>query len=383
MTNPVVVGIDAARNRSGGAKAHLQGILGAADPSHFGISRVHVWSYRGLLDSLPDRPWLVKHAPDGLQGSLLGEVWWQWTRMRAAFRAAGCDVTFSLGAGTVGRVLPQVVMSRDMTSFEPTEIVRFGISRARARLILLRWLQVSSLRSATGVIFLTRYAAERIQQYTGPLAQIRIIPHGVGENFRSAMAHGTWPADKPRIEVLYVSNTDMYKHQWHVVRALGKLRRAGMPVHLKLVGGGSGRSRALTEAAIAEVDPCGEFIEFTGAVSHAQVPAQLAKADLFIFASSCENMPNTLVEAMASGLPIACSNRGPMPEVLEDAGVFFDPESPDSIAAAVERLILDQPARQRMAEAARQLAASYSWERCARETWSYLADVARQVPAAT
>ena len=35
-------------------------------------------------------------------------------------------------------------------------------------------------------------------------------------------------------------------------------------------------------------------------------------------------MPNTLVEAMASGLPIACSDRGPMPEVLGDGGVLFD-----------------------------------------------------------
>jgi len=44
---------------------------------------------------------------------------------------------------------------------------------------------------------------------------------------------------------------------------------------------------------------------------------------------------NILVEAMASGLPIACSNRGPMPEVLGDAGVYFDPEDPHDIARAL------------------------------------------------
>ena len=81
-----------------------------------------------------------------------------------------------------------------------------------------------------------------------------------------------------------------------------------------------------------------------GFVPHDDLPSLLAGADLFVFASSCENMPNTLVEAMAIGLPIACSDRGPMPEVLRDGGVYFDPENPESIAAAIETLIRDPEA---------------------------------------
>ena len=50
-----------------------------------------------------------------------------------------------------------------------------------------------------------------------------------------------------------------------------------------------------------------------------------------IFASSCESSSCVLIENMASGLPIACSNRGPMPEVLKDGGVYFDPEKPIDI----------------------------------------------------
>ena len=46
-------------------------------------------------------------------------------------------------------------------------------------------------------------------------------------------------------------------------------------------------------------------------------------------------MPNTLIEAMAAGLPIVSSDRGPMPEILGDAGLYFNPESPDSIASAL------------------------------------------------
>ncbi len=63
-------------------------------------------------------------------------------------------------------------------------------------------------------------------------------------------------------------------------------------------------------------------------------------------------MPNILLENMAAGLPIACSNRGPMPEVLGDAGVYFDPESVDDIAHAVAKLIHSPFLREELAHRA-------------------------------
>jgi glycosyltransferase involved in cell wall biosynthesis len=374
---PVVIGIDASRNRSGGARAHLAGIIGAGDPARFGVSQVHVWSYQAMLDALPDTPWLVKHAPPALQRSLLSEAWWQLRSMPGAVRTAGCNILLSLDAGTIGRFQPSIVMSRDMLSFEPGEIERYGLSAMRARLILLRHMQVSSLRRASGALFLTRHAAEIIQRYSGPLPNVRIIPHGISETFRAAGMRGDWPNDKPRIQCLYVSNADMYKHQWHVIRAFGRLRAAGFPVYLRLVGGGSGRPRELLEAAAREVDPRREFVEALEAVPHAAIPQQLAAADLFVFASSCENMPNTLVEAMANGLPIACARRGPMPEILQDGGTYFDPEDDSSIAGAVQSLLEDSALRRRSAARAFELARAYSWQRCAAETWTYLADTLR------
>jgi hypothetical protein len=76
-TTGVVIGIDASRNRSGGAKAHLMGILRDTNPLDHGITQVHVWSYESLLRALPDAPWLVKHNPPDLERSLLRQVLWQ------------------------------------------------------------------------------------------------------------------------------------------------------------------------------------------------------------------------------------------------------------------------------------------------------------------
>jgi glycosyltransferase involved in cell wall biosynthesis len=89
-------------------------------------------------------------------------------------------------------------------------------------------------------------------------------------------------------------------------------------------------------------------------------------------------MPIILLEAMTAGLPIACSNRGPMPEVLGEAGVYFDPESPEQIANAMASLMEDAQKRAECAARAFEYASRYTWERCAKETFSFLAEVGRK-----
>lgn len=376
----IVVGIDASRNRSGGAKAHLIGLLTKGNPLDHGIRQVHVWAFKSLLDALPERSWLLKHNPPELEQSLLKQVFWQIFKLPAETRMAGCDIMLNTDAGTMSSVSPAVTMSRDMLSYEPGEIERYGLSKARLRLILLRYIQNRSLCRADGAVFLTRYAARVIQQSCGELHRVGFIPHGVGENFQSKVRNLPWPrAGERPVRLLYISNAAWYKHQWKVVQAVELLRKQGENVTLTLVGGGSGPPLKKLQDQIAVSDPGSEFVVQKEFVLQSDLPGYLAEADIFIFASSCENMPNTLVEAMAVGMPIACSNRGPMPEVLGDGGVYFDPEAPESIAAALQRLISGPDLRQRLAVRARVLSAQYSWDRCARETWMFLVDTHKYV----
>lgn len=371
----MVVGIDASRIRSGGGVAHLVGILGEGDPALRGIRQVHLWSHKALLDAVPDAPWLRKHHPPQLERSLASQVWWQLRTLPQAARRTGCDVLFTADASTVCGFRPSVVLSQDMQSYEPGLMRHYRLSPKRLRLILIGHLQSRSIKRADGVIFLTDYAAQTIQNTTGNLPHVRVIPHGVGADFRQTRAaRERLESAGGEIRCVYVSNAAMYKHQWVVVRAFAELRRRRLNVRLLLVGGGAGRARRLMDEAIAETDPAGGFIQCRESVPHAEIPSILARADLFVFASSCENMPVTLLEAMAMGLPIASSNRGPMPEVLGDAGVYFDPEDAGSIADAVERIVTDRTLRATIAERAKNSSEQYSWSRCADETWAFIAD---------
>ncbi len=87
-------------------------------------------------------------------------------------------------------------------------------------------------------------------------------------------------------------------------------------------------------------------------------------------------MPNILLEGMAAGLPIACSNRGPMPEMLGDGGVYFDPESTPEMIHALRQLIASPELRTRLAQTSFERSHAYSWSQCARETFSFLAEMA-------
>jgi glycosyltransferase involved in cell wall biosynthesis len=369
------IAIDGSRNRSGGAKAHLIGILSNCQPLHYNIKEIHVWAFRSLLDQLPNYPWLIKHNPIALEQSLVKQLWWQATALASEVKLAGCDILFTTDASTLCRFKPMVVLSQDMLSYEPGVMRYFGYGLARLRLLAILVIQNLAFRRAAGVIFLTRYAGKVIQHSCGLLSTVAHIPHGVDDDFKPPQSVHSWPLFGARpIRCIYVSNAEMYKHQWVVVGAISFLRKRGYDLILTLIGGGAGPAQKLLQNAIAESEVGGRFVEQSAFLPHAELPALLADADLFVFASSCESMPVTLVEAMAMGLPIACSNRGPMPEVLADGGVYFDPEDASSIAAAVEQIIQSPELRTTIAQQAKALSQQYSWKRCADETFVFIRD---------
>jgi glycosyltransferase involved in cell wall biosynthesis len=369
-----VVAIDASRNRSGGARAHLIGILSHSTPPMIGITKVHLWAYSELLNVIPDKPWLVKHNHKLIEKTIFHQIFWQIFILPLDFRSNGCDIILNTDAGTFSSIKPSVTMSRDMLSYEPGEMQRYGLGFARLRLKLLRYVQNKSLRNCTGSIFLTEYAARLIRDIAKAKNVYKVIPHGVGEYFRFIRPQAELGSYSNYFNVLYISNFDLYKHQWHVVRAIRSLIDSGYNIRLTLVGGGRGKGRNLLDAELMKSDPFKDFVRIHDFVSHDRLIEFFSAADIFVFASSCENMPNTLVEAMAAQLPIACSDRGPMPEVLGSAGCYFNPEDPGSIANAVSLLINDSDLRIKLAREAAIKSLEYSWKRCADETWTFIVE---------
>lgn len=377
------LGIDASNIRQGGGVTHLSQLLQAGDPVVAGFDRVTVWVCKSTATSIPDRPWLVKRSAPWMEAVLPLRMAEQQFRLPKELNAAACDVLFSPG-GTLPAwcPVPAVTMSQNMLPFEPLEAARFGrFSPMRLKMRLLRHTQGRSFRRADGIIFLTQYAATAVSKALGGVpTNLALIPHGIEPRFIQAPRRQRQLADcsaQNPFRVLYVSILMPYKHQVQVAHAASQLRSAGVRIEMRFIGpcwGGYGQQfRALLD----ELDPKREFLLWSGAEPFDKLHNFYQNSDIFVFASSCENLPNILIEAMGAGLPIASSDRGPMPEVLGDAGIYFDPEVSASIAEALSKLAHDASLRANLAEMAWRNAQAYSWDRCARDTFAFIAQVAQ------
>ncbi|HEX8633832.1 MAG TPA: glycosyltransferase family 1 protein [Pyrinomonadaceae bacterium] len=373
------LGIDASNLRSGGSITHLSELLKVARPEKYGIARVFVWGGRNILGHLPGREWLEKIHEPTLDGTLPGRVWWQQTKLSRLAQRAACDLLFVPGGTYLGDFRPFVTMSRNALPFESAQVRLYGAFAMQLRFLLLRFSQVKTIRNADGTIFLNEHARALVIRRVGKLKRPdAIIPHGVAARFRAAPKAqkplSAYSKEAP-FRLLYVSTIDAYKHQWHVVEAVAELVRRGVPLTLELVGHARPPSLQRLQSVVSRLN-AQSYVHYRGAVPYHELPDIYARADAFIFASSCENLPNTLLEAMTAGLPIACSNKDPMPKILGDGGIYFEPEDPSEIAAVLEQLLVSPEAREKYAALASERVRPYTWERCADETLSFLRQIA-------
>ena len=119
--------------------------------------------------------------------------------------------------------------------------------------------------------------------------------------------------------------------------------------------------------------PEGELIiaSYTGEKLYkSEIEKSLQRAG--ILGGYIDNSLTLLLSGSGIQLPIACSNRGPMPEMLGDGGVYFDPQQPNEIADSIRLLLDDLELRECCARKAFKRSQEYSWDCCARETFSFL-----------
>jgi glycosyltransferase involved in cell wall biosynthesis len=373
------LGIDASNIRGGGGVTHLIELLRAADPVMHGFTSVTVWGGHATLSRIEARPWLVKSHQTMLDKSLPCRTYWQRFRLSKLAQVAGCAALLVPGGSYSGDFRPMITMSRNMLPFEWRELRRYGWSWMSLKLSILRFTQSRTFRRANGLIFLTRYAHDVVlDEIKKTHGKTVIVPHGINTLF-SHPPHEQKPIHQysfnQPFRIIYVSIIEVYKHQWHVAEAISILCKQGYPIILELVGPSSPPALRRLKKTLNRIDPDGKFVQYLGPVPYEELYAKYAQANLCLFASSCENMPNILIEGMISGLPIACASKGPMPEMLGGAGVYFNPESPEDIARALKELLESHELRAKLAKTSFELAQTYSWKRCAAETFAFISSV--------
>jgi glycosyltransferase involved in cell wall biosynthesis len=371
--NSYRIGIDASSSKEGGGIRHLTEILKHFKPLNYPIKNIKVWGNQRTLSKIPEYPWLIKiHVPI-LEKSIFHRLYW-WLFLFDSTLKRDCDVLLSTGGTFLGRFRPFVAMSRNMLVFDKKERSRYGWSINRLRLIILRYAQSVTFRKAAGIIFVSKYAQEVVStQVDLAKKKTTVIYHGVAKEFNNQPKIQKNFSNNDVINLLYVSTIDAYKHNWNVVEATHQLREKGYNLYLNVIGGNGFRpSMKKFRCSIEKFDPLSQYIRYHGMLDHQDVVEHYKNADIFVYSSTCENMPNILIEAMSAGLPIVCSKHQPMPEFIDNAAEYYDPTSAVATANALETVINSSEKRTQISELAYQKSKKYSWEKCSHETFSFL-----------
>ena len=266
-----------------------------------------------------------------------------------------------------------ISMSQNLLPFERSESSRYGLSLMRLRLALIRWSQKRSFRQAKGVILLSEYARDRVCKTINlPIQKTRVISHGVHTRFNFAGTRNYNRVNK----IVYVSTIDVYKHQWQVVKACVLLWDQGFDFNLDLVGGNYPPSLKKLLNVVQKYPQYAGKIQIIDNLKYEKLPEVYQESDLFVYASTCETFGLTVLEAMASGLPIACSEKSSMKEILSGCGLYFDPLDVKSIAGSIQKLLKNEPLRQELGLAAAERAKQFTWQRSSHETFQFLSECA-------
>lgn len=328
---------------------------------------------------LPADPRVQRAAASWPTSNPLLRALWEKIALPRYLTAEKADILFCPG-GVVGTKVPRgvkvVTMFRNMIPFDPALVGAMPWGLMRLRNIILKRVMLKSMAQADLTIFISDHARGVIEALT-PIPNPLTIPHGISDLFREQASVPSRPDGAPDGPyILYVSRFDIYKHHDNVVAGF-----AALPPELhakyKLVFLGETNLPPF-EPVKQQIASLGfsESILIGGAVPYDSLPAWYAHADAILFASSCENCPNILLESLGAGRPVLSSDVMPMPEFGGPDLIYFSPYAPQSITDAL-RDVLDSPERaSTIATAARARSRLYDWAITAEKTWKSIVTLA-------
>lgn len=226
-----------------------------------------------------------------------------------------------------------------------------------------------AVRAARRIVAVSAAAADDIQQRLRvPAERIAIIPEAADPAFRplaaAAIAAARHRLSLPPRYALYVGSNKPHKNLVRLIEAWARLRAGGAV--LVIAGVWDARfSDAQQRAATLGV---ADSVRFLGPIVAADLPALYGGALLFVFPSEYEGFGLPVIEAMACGVPVACSSAASLAEVTGEAALRFAPHDVEAMAAAIDSLLTDADRRADLSQRGAARAAQFSWATAAQQT---------------
>jgi glycosyltransferase involved in cell wall biosynthesis len=239
------------------------------------------------------------------------------------------------------------------------------------------------VRRVARVVTVSQFSKRDLMKCYGlPDEKIRVIPNAVDHR----LFHVRYDPQAVRAAVqrfgiggeyiLSVGTLEPRKNLTRLVQAFARLRARGVDDHRLVVVGEKGWKYEAIFEAVRTLGLEGE-VRFLGRVPQSDLPLLYRGAALFAYPSLYEGFGLPVLEAMACGCPVVCSDRSAMPEVGGPAAILVDPEDPEALAGAMSQVLGDRSLADAMRARGRTWAAEFHWEKAARALLALYEECAR------
>jgi len=346
----------------GGSETYLRNLLralAALDAPH----RFTVFTNRETgLDVAPSHPhWQVRQT--GVR-ALNRPARLLYEQTLLPLRCGGLDVLFCPGfTAPAWAPCPTVTTIHDLQHKRHPEYFRW-FERPFWRYFV--WQAVHSSARLVAVSEKTR--TDIVHFYSIPSDRVAVVWHGVEEEF---FAVGKLRQGRPAEPVLLCpSTTHPHKNHALLLKTFRQFSAAHPQWRLVMTGVSGFADRAVR----AQIDALGlaACVRILGWLPREELYRWFEVAGAVVYPSTFEGFGLPVVEALAAGIPVACSDIEPLRTIAADAAVLFDPASEAGLLQALERVCTDGPLRARLALAGPLRAAQFTWRKCAAETLAIL-----------
>jgi glycosyltransferase involved in cell wall biosynthesis len=360
----------------GGGQTYLINFLEHIPPGNFKIL---------LLVNSKNKNIFTKYSSDRIKlyeaiwasKSIIHRTIWERFHLPSLLIKNNATVYYAPG-GTMITTMPKGIKSatalRNMLPFDDKERKRFPpFSYIRFKLWVLRYTSLKSYNMSNKVVFISEYSKSIIKQYIYDIdKKSTVIPHGLNSLFLNSKKKYKLPNNLIENEFyLYVSILDVYKAQKEIVKAWKVLIDEGFKYPLVLVGPKYNKYGEEVLNMISEFKLEKQII-YLGKVDYEELPSLYKSARVLLFASSCECCPNILLEKLASGKPVICSDIEPMPEFGEEGAIYFNPYDKDSLIKQINIVENDKKKMHELSLKANTQALKFNWTNTIQKTVDFL-----------
>lgn len=372
----MILGIDATNIIQGGGITHLKNILNNKNKEITKFEKIIIWGNREILKTINYRKNIKKINVKKIENKPIKRFLWQIFILEKELDKYKCNHALILGGIFFFKNIPATIILQNLLPFDHLNIIKYRLIK-RLKLFVQKKLFLNSILNAKNIIFLSKSSKKIIlNSLKIKLKNYKIIPHGINKSIIIKKVKKKKKINiKNKFKILYVSKIEFYKNQLDLIKVAKKLKEKNYNIVVNFVGPAYEPALKRFNICQNEYDPKKKFTKYLGNKSFKKTLDLYRKFDLHVVPSTCESFGQIVLEAMARGLPNACSDIDIFREITNNNSIFFKPGNIEHMTKIIKKLILSENLRYDLStKALKYLKQNYSWNKSSYETFKYIND---------